>query len=73
MIARKKKEIGFAGFLFCVEWDKKRKKKNEKRIREGMHWPVKPEWRSLAGGGLWCWYEKMRRREFAVRLAPGGR
>lgn len=50
-------EIGFAGFLFFVrgvEWKKKREK-----MRAGIYWPVKPEWRLLTGGGLWCWYEKI--------------
>lgn len=63
--------------FFCVEWNKKRKKKNEKRMREGMYWPVKPEWRLRAGGGLWCWYEKMRRRELLAgwrrEVGSGGR
>ena len=48
-------------FLCGAKWKKKKKKKKkkkEKRMKMGVYWPVKPEWKLLVGGRLWGWYEK---------------
>lgn len=57
---RKEMETGEVGFLFCVWSEMEEKKKEErKKMRVGVYWPVKPEWRLLAGGKLWGRYEKI--------------
>lgn len=62
-IARKKRKSALPVSFFCVEWT---------RMRAEVCWPVKPEWRLLAGGRLCRLIQKDVRRKVVGRLAPEG-
>lgn len=60
VVRKKEKEMetGEVGFLFLLH-GMGGGGIERTRMRTGMRWPLKPEWRLWAGGRLWGWYRKI--------------